>query len=148
VGAAGRFYAESAAAARLLGVRAVLMTGGLADNERVETSSDLLLVPVAPHQLLFPCASVTVHHGGVGTTGSGIAIGPAVTGRAARARSGRQRRPVSAASEQVRSIRAADYQASIVTRELGHLLNDPAYAARAAEIGRRVVSENGAEAAA
>ena len=147
VGAAGRFYAESAAAARLLGVRAVLMTGGLADNERVETSSDLLLVPVAPHQLLFPCASVTVHHGGVGTTGQGLRSGrPSLVVPHAHDQADNADRVVRLGAG--RSIRAADYQASIVARELGHLLNDPAYAARASEIGRRVVSENGAEAAA
>lgn len=75
VKAAGRFYAESAAAARELGVRAVLMTGGVADNERVESSGDVLLVPGAPHQLVFPRASVIVHHGGVGTTGQGLRSG-------------------------------------------------------------------------
>lgn len=147
VNAAGRFYVESAAAARELGVRAVLMTGGVADNERVEPSSDLLLVPVAPHQLLFPRASVIVHHGGVGTTGQGL-------------RSGRPTIVVPHAHDQADNadrverlgvsgtIRAGNYQAATVTRELGRILSDPSYATNAAEVGRRVSSEDGAAAGA
>lgn len=147
VNAAGRFYVESAAAVRELGVRAVLMTGGVAENERVEPSRDLLLVPVAPHQLLFPRASVIVHHGGVGTTGQGL-------------RSGRPTLVVPHAHDQAdnadrvarlgasRTIRAGAYRASTVARELGRILNDPAYATHAAEVGRRVSREDGAAASA
>jgi len=147
VGAAGRFYAESAAAARQLGVRAVLMTGGLADNERLDRSKNVLLVARAPHQLLLPRASVTVHHGGVGTTGQSL-------------RSGRPSLIVPHAHDQAdnadrvvrlgvaRSVPAAEYQVPVVTRELGRLLNDPVYSRTAAEIGRLVVPEDGAAAAA
>jgi MGT family glycosyltransferase len=147
VNAAGRFYEESAAAARELGVRAVLMTGGVADNERVDASPDLLLVPLAPHQLLFPRASVIVHHGGVGTTGQGL-------------RSGRPTLVVPHAHDQAdnadrvarlgvsRTIRASTYRASTAARELGRILSDPAYATQAAEVGRRVSGEDGAAAAA
>jgi rhamnosyltransferase subunit B len=76
VGAAGRFYHESAAAARLLGVRAVLLTGGFAQNVPDEPlSSDVLLVDRAPHQLLFTRARAVVHQGGVGTTGQALRAG-------------------------------------------------------------------------
>jgi len=147
VGAAGRFYAESAAAARQLGVRAVLMTGGLADNERLEASSDVLLVAKAPHQPLFPRASVTVHHGGVGTTGQGLRSGrPSLIVPHAHDQADNADRVVRLGA--ARSIPAADYQASTVTRELGRILNDPTYSSRAAEIGRRVMKEDGAAAAA
>ena len=147
VNAAGRFYAESAAAARALGVRAVLMTGGLADNERIEPSRDQLIVPVAPHQLLFPRASAIVHHGGVGTTGQGLRSGrPTLVVPHAHDQADNADRVERAGTS--RTIRAADYRAATVTRELGRLLSDPAYATHAAEAGRRVLQEDGAAAGA
>ena len=51
VGAAGRFYHESAAAAAKLGVRAVLLTGGFAQNRPDDLPPNVLLVDRAPHQL-------------------------------------------------------------------------------------------------
>ena len=119
----------------------------LADNERIAPSSDVLLVPKAPHQSLFPRASVTVHHGGVGTTGQGLRAGrPSLIVPHAHDQADNADRVVRLGA--ARSIPAADYQASTVTRELGRILNDPAYSSRAAEIGRRVVKEDGAAAAA
>lgn len=147
VGAAGRFYVESAAAARQLGVRAVLMTGGLPDNEQVPVSPDLRLVASAPHQELFPRASAVVHHGGVGTTGQGL-------------RSGRPALVVPHAHDQAdnadrvsrlgvaRTLRPISYVAAAVARELGCLLADRGYRVRAEAVARRVREEAGAVAAA
>jgi len=76
VGAAGRFYHESAAAAAQLGVRAVLLTGGLPQNVPDRAlSPDMLLVDRATHQLLFPRASAVVNQGGAGTLGQALRSG-------------------------------------------------------------------------
>lgn len=72
--APGNFYEESVKAARLLTQRAVLLIGPegpLPSN----LSSDVCVVEYAPHSLLFPRASVIVHHGGIGTTGQALMAG-------------------------------------------------------------------------
>ena len=93
VGAAGRFYHESAAAAAKLGVRAVLLTGGFAQNRPQNLPPTVLLVDRAPHQLLVSArerdrASVRRRH-----DGASAAQRPADAARAARPRPVRQRAP-------------------------------------------------------
>ena len=74
VAAAGRFYAEAAAAARMLGQRAVLLTG-MPGPACVE--DDCLIMRYAPHSAVFPRAAAVIHHGGVGTTGQALRAGVA-----------------------------------------------------------------------
>lgn len=72
VQAAGRFYEEAAAAARQIGVRAVLLTGS---GNPVESGDGIYTCAYAPHSLLFRRALMVVHHGGVGTTGQALLAG-------------------------------------------------------------------------
>ena len=98
VGAAGRFYHESAAAAAKLGVRAVLLTGGFAQNqpddraaERAARRPRAASAALSARERRRP--SVRCRH-----DGASAAQRPADTARAARPRSVRQR----AAREQAR----------------------------------------------
>ena len=69
----GRFYEVSAAAARELGLRAVLVTG---PNNAVALCDDqIVAVPWAPHDLLFPRSCAVVHQGGIGTLAEATAAG-------------------------------------------------------------------------
>jgi UDP:flavonoid glycosyltransferase YjiC (YdhE family) len=148
VHAAGTFYEESVQAAVRLGLRAVLLTGGIAQNRpKAVTSKDVLVVDRAPHQLLFPRAAVVVHQGGAGTTGQAL-------------RSGRPMLVVPHAHDQpdnafrarrlgvARTVQPARYRAGRVSRDLDALLRDGGYAARAEEIAAIVRAEGGAAAAA
>jgi UDP:flavonoid glycosyltransferase YjiC (YdhE family) len=147
VGAAGTFYAESVAAARRLGVRAVLLTGGVAENERVESSAGQMLVATAPHQTLFPRAAAVVHHGGVGTTGQALRAGrPTLVVPHAHDQADNAARVVRLGV--ARSIPAQAYTAEGVAAALERLLNDDAYASQAAHVAARVQREGGAAAAA
>ena len=147
VGAAGRFYHESADAAARLGARAVLLIGSFEQNRPDgELSRDVLVIDRAPHQLLFPRASAIVLHGGVGTTGQAL-------------RSGRPVLVVPHAHDQfdnahritklgvARTLHPRRYRAPRVARELARLLGDD-YRARAESVAAIVRSEGGAEAAA
>ena len=147
VGAAGRFYHESADAAARLGVRAVLLIGSFEQNRPDgELSRDVLVVERAPHQLLFPRASAIVMHGGIGTTGQAL-------------RSGRPVLVVPHGHDQfdnahritklgvARTLHPKRYRAPRVARELARLLTDD-YRARAESVAAGVRSEGGAEAAA
>ena len=69
---AGGFYAQAEAAARLLGRRAILLTG---DSNEVQIDGPIARCGYVPHSLLFPHAAVIVHHGGVGTTGQAMRAG-------------------------------------------------------------------------
>ena len=69
---AGGFYAEAEETARLLGRRAVLLTG---DSSEVQIDGPIARCGYVPHSLLFPHAAVIVHHGGIGTTGQAMRAG-------------------------------------------------------------------------
>ena len=148
IGAAGaaRFYQESVVAIRHLGMRAVLLTGGLSGNDPDAAGSDVLVAPYAPHAPLFARAAVVVHHGGIGTTGQALRAGhpmlvvphahdqPDNAARISRLRVGRALDP-------------ARYTADRIARELTRLITDE-YRTRAAAVGRQVAAERGAERAA
>lgn len=147
VNAAGAFFSESAKAAVALGRRAVLLVGPSPANLPRDLPGTVLAVPGAPHDQLFPRASVVVHQAGVGTTGQAM-------------RSGRPELIVPHAHDQpdnafrVRQLGAARvlypkrYTAARVAAELRALLDDARYAAAAGDVGRRVRAEQGASAAA
>jgi UDP:flavonoid glycosyltransferase YjiC (YdhE family) len=148
VGAAGTFYDESAKAAQRIGRRAVLLTGLLpANRPKAVAPSRVLVTDYAPHDLLFPRAAAVVHHGGVGTTGQAL-------------RSGRPMIVVPFAHDQpdnayrvkrlgvARVVYPPQYNARRVAHDLRALLDDPSYAARAADVARVVRAERGSEAAA
>ena len=146
VGAAGRFYHESAAAAERLGMRAVLLIGSFEQNRPDGASRNVLVVDRAPHQLLFPRASAIVLHGGIGTTGQAL-------------RSGRPILVVPHGHDQfdnahritklgvARTLHPRRYREKRVARELKRLLNDD-YRARAEAVAAIVRAEGGAVAAA
>lgn len=146
VGAAGGFYHESAAAAAQLGVRAVLLTCGFAQNRPSDLPANVLLVDRAPHQLLFPRASAVVHQCGAGTTAQAL-------------RAGRPTLLVPHGHDQFdnarrvrklgvgRTVLPKDYRAERVVRELGALLTESRYRERAAAVAIVVREERGAEAA-
>ncbi len=146
VGAAGRFYHESAAATAKLGVRAVLLTGGFAQNRPDDLPPNVLLVDRAPHQLLFPRASAVVHQCGAGTTAQALRAGHPtllVPHGHDQFDNARRVRKLGVA----RTLFPNDYRAERVARELRVLLDDPRYRERAAATAAIVREERGAEAA-
>jgi UDP:flavonoid glycosyltransferase YjiC (YdhE family) len=142
---AGQFYHYSAAAAKLLSRRAVL----LVKNPRVllpQLAEGVVAFDYAPFSLLFPRAAAIVHHGGIGTTGQAM-------------RSGRPSLIMPCAWDQpdnaeraarlgiARTIARNRYEPRRVAAELRILLEDPAYSRRAAEIAAKVRREQGVDAA-
>jgi rhamnosyltransferase subunit B len=147
VAAAGRFYDESARAVDAIGARAVLLTGPQPENRPAgPLSPNIFVADGASHQLLFPRASIVVHHGGIGTTGQAL-------------RSGHPMLVVPFAHDQpdnahrVRRLGVARvlypkrYQAASVAAELRALLRERAYAERAEVVGRLIREEDGTEGA-
>lgn len=140
---AGRFFEESIQVAEKLGRRALLVTGKNPANRLGSLPDAMAVVDYAPFSEVFPRAAVIVHHGGIGTTGLAMRAGrpalvvycshdqPDNAARVARLGLGR-------------ALAQKSYRASRVEREIGHLLDDPIYGARAEAIGERVRQEDGA----
>lgn len=139
----GNFYLESAIAAQQLGYRAVLLVGPLVQNFPSDRLPEgIIAVDYAPHSQIFSRAAAIVHHGGVGTTGQAL-------------RSGKPMLVVPHAHDQpdnaarlvrlgvARTISARDCNADRLATELKHLLFDPKYANKAAQVSQLLQKENG-----
>lgn len=147
VAAAGAFYTVSAAAVRRIGRRAVLLVGSYAENRPAESSDDVFVAEFAPHAALFGQAAAVVHQGGAGTLHQALASGrPMIVVPHAHDQPDNAMRVtrLGAAS----TIFPRRYRTDRLARELDTLLGTPAYIERAAELGRIVRSEDGAETAA
>jgi len=142
--AAGRFYEVSVQVARRLGRRAVFLAG----TERAASLASslpagMLAVDQAPHSLVMPRAAAVVQQCGIGTLAQAL-------------RAGRPMLAVPFAHDQpdnawratrlgvARTIPAQRYSARRAERELGRLLDDPAYTAQARAVGNQVRAEDGA----
>ncbi len=133
----GHFFEASAAAASLLGQRALLI------GASPELSSEgVLALRYAPYSGVFPHAAAVVHQGGSGTTGQAMRAGRPMLivpygwdqpDNGARV----QRLGVGL------SLRRSRYTAGNAAGALGRLLGDPQFAARAAEVAERLRDEDG-----
>ena len=136
----GNFYRESIQTAKMLNRRAVLLIGQNAPPDNL--SKDIIAVSYAPYSQIFPRACVIVHHGGIGTTAQALRAGrPTLVmpyshdqpDNAARA----ERLGISL------TISRKQYSSSLAAKKLCKLLENPDYAAKAAEIGSSIQAENG-----
>jgi rhamnosyltransferase subunit B len=139
---AERFFDESAMAADLLGVRALLVMGK--NSAPADHSSMLMCVDYAAYSRIFPQSLCVVHQGGVGTTAQALRAGtpqlvmpyafdqPDNAARITRIGVGM-------------SIRKDRYKAVRVADRLRDLLADPAYRIKARDVSRRLASQAGVE---
>lgn len=142
----GAFFIESAAAARALRRRAVLLVGP-EPGPIPAADEDVGIFPYAPFSKLFPRAAAIIHQGGSGTTAQAM-------------RAGRPMVIVPYAHDQpdnalrvstlgiASTVRRRDYSAAAVQRALDGLLTDPMVPGRCARVREQLVHENGAERAA
>jgi UDP:flavonoid glycosyltransferase YjiC (YdhE family) len=146
----GSFYRESLAAARLLGMRAVLVGApalALHGASPSDAAPDVFACEYAPHSLLFPRAAAITHQGGIGTLAQAL-------------RSGRPQLVVPFFADQLdnaaravrlgvaRSLAPSDYGAATAARELERLTTGEQARARARHLGARLLHEDGAAVAA
>lgn len=69
------FTRRVVAAVRQCGQRAILAAGWGGLSAEIEQGEDILVIPGAPHDWLFPRMAMAVHHGGVGTTAAALRAG-------------------------------------------------------------------------
>jgi UDP:flavonoid glycosyltransferase YjiC (YdhE family) len=143
--AAGPFFEHSAAAARLLGRRAVLILKD-ARNRPPALPDGVAAFDYAPFSELFGRAAAVVHHGGVGTTGLAMRAGrPMLVMPCSWDQPDNAARVVRLGV--ARSIPRHRYTPGRAAAELRRLLEDPAYSRRASEVGEQVRQEDGVGAA-
>lgn len=143
---AGDFHEQAAAAAAKLNRRAILLVGRGVEPPR-SLPAGVMAAPYAPFSLLLHRAAAVVHHGGIGSTAQAL-------------RSGRPQLVIPHAHDQFNNALLAHrlgvarmlarHRLTVprLTRELDRLLSDPSHATRAAEVGPRISSEDGARVAA
>ena len=144
VNSPGAFFRESVAAARALGMRAVLLVGeGPPEEFAASRDAGLYVCRYAPHSLLFPEAAVVTHQGGIGTLAQAM-------------RSGRPQLVVPFYADQLdnavraerlgvaRRLSPRHYTGRAAAQALGRLMSHEPYGARAAEIRERLAGEDGA----
>jgi rhamnosyltransferase subunit B len=137
------FYRESIAATKTLGRRAVLLIGDERNRLAESLPPEIFAADYAPFEALLPRAKAMVHHGGVGTTSQGLRAGvPTLIVPFA------FDQPDNAAHAErlgtSRTLPRPKYTAARVAKELGRLLDDPAYARNAQKVGEQLRAENGA----
>ena len=70
-----RLFAMVLRAVRASGVRAVISAGWGGERVRLKSNSRVFFADFIPHDWLFPRVQAVVHHGGAGTTASGLRAG-------------------------------------------------------------------------
>lgn len=142
------FLRESIAAARMLGRRAVLLTGSPELRERLgNLTDDMLAIDYASHGALFARACAVIHHGGIGTTQEALRAGrPALVVPHGFDQPDNAARVKGLGTGDV--LPAGRYNARRAAAKLNTLLNDPAVCARAEAIGCALREEYGARIAA
>ncbi|UPG90915.1 glycosyltransferase [Luteibacter aegosomaticola] len=142
------FLRESMAAVRQLGRRAVLLTGSPVLREKLgPLDDDILAVDYAPHGALFSRACAVVHHGGIGTTHEALRAGrPALVVPHGFDQPDNAARVKRLGVGEI--LPARRYDANRAAAKLRVLLDDAAYATRAAAIGASLRAEHGARVAA
>jgi len=144
---AGNFYEQSAEAARRLGMRAVLVQRRAAQGQIPDQSGDIIAVPYAAHDLLFPRAAVIVHQGGIGTLSEALLAGkPMLIMPYAHDQADNAWRATRLGVARI--VPRRRYRANVVRRSLARLLNDYGYGAAVARISQAVARDRGAVAAA
>lgn len=143
---ASGFYAEAAKALEMLGARGVLLVGDDPRNLGFALPGDVLALPYARHEELFPRARLIVHHGGVGTTGHALRSGnPALVVPFSHDQPDNAMR--CARLGVARVLPRGDVHADRLARTLRAMLDDSTMRRLAAEVGARVRAEPGVAAA-
>jgi rhamnosyltransferase subunit B len=142
----GEFYDASAAAARSIGRRAVLLVGPDAPSAP-PPDHQIAVAPYAPFSELFPRAAAIVHQAGIGTTAQALRAGkPMLIVPFSHDQPDNAARMVRLGVAKV--IGRRHYSAATATEALRGLVDDGAYRERGAAAAAQIQRENGAATAA
>lgn len=143
----GRFWTESLAAVRALGVRAICMVGpGNAEAMRPSLPPHTIALEMAPHSLLMPRASAVVQQCGIGTLAQGLRAGvPLLSVPFAHDQPDNAYRAERLGVARI--VPPSRYRDRRVAGELARLTSEPSFRDAAARVSAVVRSEGGVTAA-
>ena len=137
-----QFFRVSVEAAKRLGRRAVLLIGDKRNLPTEPLPDTIAALEYAPRSLVMPRASVIVHQCGIGTTGQALRSGrPMLTVPYGQDQPDNAHRCVRLGV--ARTITPDAYKVDRVVSELSRLIDDPAYAAKAAMVAEKIDGEHG-----
>jgi rhamnosyltransferase subunit B len=141
----GAFYRESFAAAQQLGVRAILLAGGMPRESFPQPlPPSVCIASYAPYSEVMPFCAVSVHQGGIGTTAQALRAGkPMIVVPWAHDQPDNAARIVKLGCG--RTVPRRDYTAKRATLELKRVLASDGYVRNAERIGRQIANEDGIE---
>lgn len=142
----GGFYRHAVAACLDLKRRGLLLVGRREAVPR-DLPESVGAFTYAPFSTLLPRAAMTVHHGGIGSTAQGLRSGrPTLIAPLSHDQFDNAARANRLGVSETLPHRSLDQRS--LTAALERVLNRPAFATAAADLGRRVAQEDGAAAAA
>jgi rhamnosyltransferase subunit B len=141
----GNFYTETIQAVQQLNRRAVLLMGK--NLPPADLPAGIIAFDYVPYSKVFPHACAIVHQGGIGTTAQALRSGhPTLVVPYSHDQPDNAARLERLGTS--RTIPRKHYTATRAIKELCELLDNPRYAAKAAEIGRVLRTEDGVRVAA
>ena len=143
----GSLYADSLQASTRLNARAVFLTGSHTQGLPDTLPDTAIAWPYAPHEAVFARAAAIVHQGGIGTTAQALASGhPSLVVPFAHDQFDNAERVARLGVG--RALYRSKYNPKTAEFVLGKLLGDASVAENAKQMGAKLQSENGADAAA
>ncbi len=141
---AGDFWQKAIAASRELGRRAILITG---QQDPGPLPEGILAIHSLPYSRIFPEAAAIIHQAGIGTLAQAMRAGcPQLIVPVAFDQPDNARRAANLGLARVLPFRQV--RGERLVSELGRLLTEPQYRARAAEIAGQLAATHGADCAA
>lgn len=138
-----RFFRQAIAATGRLKARCVILAGPESALLMEDFGDQVFVAAYAPHSLLFPRASVVVHHGGIGSTAQALASGrPQLVTPVFGDQFDNARRLAEIGLARVLPYK--NWHVSGAASHLKSLMTEPRFVARAARSGPLIAGEDGA----
>ncbi len=145
VWSADDFFRVSIEATERLGKRALLLVGDM-ENVPADLPSTVLAIDYVPHHLVMQRGAVTVHPGGIGTTGQALRAGkPMLVVPHGQDQPDNARRCVELGL--ARTMTPGSFRVSRVIEELSQLIENPSYSQKAIDAASVINGENGVSSA-
>eukprot|EP01006_Ploeotia_vitrea_P052294 TRINITY_DN67668_c3_g2_i1.p1 TRINITY_DN67668_c3_g2~~TRINITY_DN67668_c3_g2_i1.p1 ORF type:complete len:246 (+),score=28.78 TRINITY_DN67668_c3_g2_i1:45-740(+) len=122
-----------------------IFCGGWTELKGFESTDQVLLIPGAPHEWLFPQCCMAIHHGGAGTTAASLRAGiPTIVNAVLIDQPFWASRVITLGVGQSQQAPLKGLSKEVLEQEIKHCL-EPAVVEKAKQLGENLRAENGCE---